>query len=229
MKCLNILFACEESQTGTKIARAMGHNAFSCDLLDCSGGHPEWHIKGDAIEALYSRRWDLVIAHPPCTRLANSGVRWLASRKPKSGYSWNEEGQIYLRDDRQIWLDLVAGSDFFMKFVEYGKEGNRILIENPVPHSYALLPEYSQTVQPWMFGDMETKRTCFWLYNLPNIVGTKDVYKQMMKLPYKDRAKIHYASPGKDRAKIRSKSFNGMMEAIVDQFTKFIQEHKVAA
>lgn len=117
-KEINILIACEESQTSCIAFRKRGFQAFSCDLQDCSGGFPEWHIKADAISVLNSKKWDLVIAHPPCTRMANSGVMWL--------------------EKRNLWKDLDEATDFFNEFVKYGKAGNKIAIENPIPHKYAV-------------------------------------------------------------------------------------------
>ena len=99
---MDVLLDCEESQVECIEFRKRGHNAFSCDLKDCSGGHPEWHIKGDAIETLYSRKWDLVISHPPCTRIANSGVCWL--------------------NERNLWHELDDAVEFFYEFIRYGGE-----------------------------------------------------------------------------------------------------------
>ena len=199
-----ILIACEESQAVCKEFRKYGFQAFSCDIQDCSGGHPEWHIKGDAIGALYSRKWDLVIAHPPCTRMANSGVMWL--------------------EKRNLWKDLEEATAFFNEFVKYGEAGNKIAIENPIPHKYAVdkIGKYSQVIQPYMFGHPERKATCLWLYGLPELKQTNNVLEEMKKLPKKEQQRIHYLSPGKDRAKLRSKTFSGIAEAIASQYGSFI-------
>ena len=126
---MRVLVACEESQIVTMAFRARGHEAFSCDLLQTSGLHPEWHIQAD-VRVVLLRKWDLVIAHPPCTRLANSGVRWLA--------------------ERNLWEELDTACAFFKVFQEYGEKGNKIAIENPIPHKYAKLKigDYSQLIQP---------------------------------------------------------------------------------
>ena len=211
---LNVLIACEESQAVCKEFRKLGHEAYSCDLIDCSGGHPEWHIKGDAIEALNSRKWDLVIAHPPCTRLSNSGVCWL--------------------EKRNLWVDLISAISFFNEFVKYGENGGIIAIENPIQHKFAKngflfdnkqingIGNYSQIIQPYQFGHTERKATCLWLYGLPKLIETNNVKAEMNNLPKKEQQRIHYMSPGKDRAKLRSKTFIGIAKAISKQFTEYI-------
>lgn len=218
---INILIDCERSQEVCKAFRARGFNAFSCDLEDEYGGHPEWHIKGDAIKALYSRKWDLVIAHPPCTRLANSGVRWLSSRTPRKGYSWSEKAKIYLRNDPKIWQEFFEGCKFFNHFVLYGKLGHLISIENPVQHYYAIQEinvRPNQNIEPYQFGHLEKKKTCLWNFNIPDLIETNNVYKEMMTLTYAERARVHYASPGPNRATIRSKTYSGIAKAMADQW-----------
>lgn len=197
---MRVLVACEESQTVTIAFRALGHEAYSCDILECSGGHPEWHIKWDAVKTLYGGKWDLVIAHPPCTRLANSGVRWLA--------------------DRNLWSDLYTATQFFNHFTLYGKLGGKIAIENPIPHKYAVLEigKYTQVIQPFMFGHTEKKATCLWLHNLPELKGTENVFDEMMKLKYSERAKVHSCPPGPERAKLRSKTYPGIARAMAEQW-----------
>ena len=196
-----ILVACEESQAVTIAFRNKGHEAFSCDLVECSGGHPEWHIQGDAIKVLWSQKWDLVIAHPPCTRLSNSGVRWL--------------------EKRNLWAELYEATKFFNQFTLYGKLGNRIAIENPIPHKYAVqeIGKYSQLIQPYQFGHPERKATCIWLFRLPPLRHTKNVFHEMDLLPKSLQQKIHYCSPGPERAKIRSKTFTGIAEAMANQWS----------
>lgn len=108
---MTVLVDCEESQAVTIAFRELGHEAYSCDLQDCSGGYPEWHMKMDAISALYARKWDLVVAHPTCTRLANSGVRWLTSRTPRTGYEWSEQENIFINSDISVWEALYAPKD----------------------------------------------------------------------------------------------------------------------
>ena len=197
---MKVLIACEESQVVCIEFRRLGHEAYSCDILQCSGGYPEWHIKGDIREVLYTQEWDLVIAHPTCTRLANSGVMWL--------------------ERRNLWAELEKAIKFFMLFVEYGKKGNKIAIENPIPHKYAVgeIGKYTQLIQPYQYGHMERKATCLWLFGLPKLKETKNVFKEMKNLPTRYQQRIHYLSPGKERAKIRSKTFTGIAEAMAKQW-----------
>ena len=199
-----ILIACEESQAVCIEFRKLGFEAYSCDLQPCSGGHPEWHAKADAIDMLYASKWDLVIAHPPCTRMANSGVMWL--------------------EKRNLWKDLEEATNFFNEFVRYGKAGNKIAIENPIPHKYAVekIGRYSQVIQPYMFGHTERKATCLWLFGLPELKETNNVMEEMKKLPKNEQQRIHYLPPGKDRAKLRSKTFPGIAEAIAAQYGSFL-------
>lgn len=244
---MKVLVACEESQAVTIAFRRMGHEAYSCDLLPCSGGHPEWHLKEDAIKILRGSTWDIVIAHPPCTRLTNAGVRWLVSKTPRNGYVWSEKAAIFINADKNIWAELAKGITFFQEFKIYGMEGNKIAIENPRPHKYARngfwvpdpMPEvftsdffftgigmYTQSIQPYEFGHLETKETCLWLYGLPKLVSTNNVYDEMMKLPYDKRAKVHHASPGPKRAQLRSKTYHGIAEAMATQWSFIEQQNK---
>jgi len=199
---MKVLVACEESQAVTISFRNAGHEAWSCDIQECSGGHPEWHIKDDADKTLWSQKWDLVIAHPPCDRLANSGVRWLK--------------------ERNLWEELYEACKFFNNFTLYGKFGHKIIIENPIQHKYArqYIPKYNQIIQPYQFGHMEKKTTCLWLYGVPPLKETNNVHEEMMKLPYSERAKVHCCSPGPERAKIRSKTYSGIAQAMAEQWAK---------
>lgn len=201
---MRVLVACEESQAVCIAFRERGHEAYSCDVLDCSGGHPEWHIQDDAVSIMLGGSWDLVIAHPPCTRLANSGVRWLS--------------------ERNLWDELENAKQFFMNFIWYGRVGNTIAIENPIPHKHAKLPKYSQIIQPWMFGHPERKATCLWLYGLPELVPTNNVKDEMMALPKNIQQRIHYTSPGPDRARLRSKTFPGIARAMASQWSEFLMK-----
>lgn len=144
----HVLIACEESQVVCKAFRALGHDAFSCDIQECSGSHPEWHIKGDAIHALTSFDWDLVIAHPPCTYLSNSGVCHLY-KKDKS-----------INMDR--WVKMRDAAHFFWRF--FKEYSGPLCVENPIMHGHArnyigLDDAHRQTIQPWMFGHRESKAT----------------------------------------------------------------------
>jgi hypothetical protein len=196
---VKVLIACEESQAVCKAFRKLKHEAYSCDIQDCSGGHPEWHIKEDAIKILYSDNWDLVIAHPPCTYLANAGVQ-------------------HLHKDPTRWDKLKEAKNFFMKFYNYK---GRIAIENSVPHKYAGLPSYNQIVQPYYFGDTASKRICLWLKDLPQLKPTKMVNrgeKYIDKNGKSNGPKWYVYAKIKDRGKIRSKTFPGFAEAMASQW-----------
>lgn len=192
---MKILAACEESQVVTKAFRSKGHEAYSCDILECSGGHPEWHIQGDVRDVL-DREWDMIIAFPPCTNLAVSGARWFAEKR---------------RDGRQ-----QAAIEFFMLFANHPCE--KIAIENPVGIMSSIYRKPNQVIQPYQFGHTEQKATCLWLKGLPELVETDNVYEEMMRLPKKERERIHYLPPSKDRAKLRSKTFPGIGFAMADQW-----------
>ena len=216
---MKVLIACEFTQEVTKAFRIMGHQAYSCDVLDSEGGHPEWHIKGDAIQTLRSQEWDLVISHPPCTVMSNSGVRWLISKTAKEGFEYNSKLGMYVNMNR--YEELEKATKFFNQFVLYGKIGGRIAIENPIQHGYAkelIHADYSQIIHPYQFGHKETKATCLWLFGLPLLKHSNNVYNEMMELSYAERSKIHYASPGPERAKIRSKTYPGIAVAMAEQW-----------
>jgi len=150
---MRVLVACEESQAVTKELRRLGHEAYSCDIQPCSGGHPEWHLQVDALELL-KLKWDMIIAHPPCTYLTNAG----AVRLRVKG-EINEERMEKAREAKKL----------FMAFME--ADCPRIAIENPLPGKIHQLPQYSQIVEPYMFGDPWKKRTCLWLRGLPPPYG----------------------------------------------------------
>lgn len=192
---MKILIACEESQVVTKAFRVKGHEAYSCDILECSGGHPEWHIQGDVRDVL-DREWDMIIAFPECTHLAVSGARWFAEKR---------------RDGRQ-----QAAIEFFMLFANHPCK--KIAIENPVGIMSSIYRKPNQVIQPYQFGHMEQKATCLWLKGLPELEETDNVYEEMMRLPKKERERIHYLPPSKDRAKLRSKTFPGIGFAMADQW-----------
>ena len=208
---MNILVACEESQAVTIEMRRMGHTAFSCDIIDCSGGHPEWHIKQDVLplldgDCLFTTcdgqhhyqifQWDMIIAFPPCTHLCNSGARWFTEgRKPLS-----------LRDE---------AAEFFMRFVTADCE--RIAIENPIGVMSTRYRKPNQVIHPWMFGHPEQKATCLWLKGLPNLVETDNVKDYMMTLPPpRERSRIWWLGSG--HAKERSKTFPGVAKAMAEQW-----------
>ena len=170
---MKVLIACEESQRVCTEFRKKGHDAFSCDIIECSGGHPEWHIKGDAlgiingnckfttmdgVEHVIDGKWDLLIAHPPCTYISNAGARFLY---PKGHL--NEER---LRKG-------IEATHFFMAF--YYANCEKVVIENPVPSNVYMLPKYDQTIQPYMFGHPFKKKTCLWLKGVDPLNPTEIV------------------------------------------------------
>ena len=192
---MRVLVACEESQAVCIAFRERGYEAYSCDLLPCSGGHPEWHIQDDAVSIMLGGDWDLVIAHPPCTRLANSGVRWLS--------------------ERNLWDELKNARQFFMNSIWYGRVGNTIAIENPIPHKYANLPKYTQIIHPWQFGHNESKATCLWLYGLPKLIPTNIVNPE--------KQSCWRMAPSTERAKLRSKTFPGIARAMASQWSPLLK------
>lgn len=150
---MRVLIACEESQRVCIAFREKGHEAFSCDLQECSGNHPEWHIQNDVMKII-NWEWDLIIAHPPCTYLSKVGTRWL--KEP----SRIEAGK--------------KAAEFFMKI--YNCNCKKICIENPVPLKMYNLPKYTQIIQPWQFNEPYSKATCLWLKGLPYLIPTCFVY-----------------------------------------------------
>ena len=160
--------------------------------MPCSGGHPEWHIQDDVLRTLkHLDGWDLMIAHPPCTRLCNSGVMWL--------------------EKRDLWNDMKEGALFFKRLLE--ADIPLKCIENPIPHKYALKiigKKYNQIIQPWMFGHGETKSTCLWLVNLPELKPTNIVSGR--------EQRVHRLPPSKDRAMLRSKTYPGIAKAMAEQW-----------
>lgn len=204
---MKILVACEESQAVTIELRKLGHDAYSCDLQECSGGHPEWHIKGDVLNVL-NNGWDMMIAHPTCTYLTNSCVCWL----------YNKDGSKNI----ERWQNLKEAAIFFKKLL-YAPIP-LIAIENPIPHKYAVEligRKYDQVIQPYQFGHPESKATCLWLKGLPKLKPTNDVKEIWKQLPKKEAQRLHYLSPGHERAKLRSKTFPNIAKAIAEQFTNY--------
>lgn len=205
MKQLKVLVACEESQEVCKAFRMLGHKAFSCDLQECSGGHPEWHIKGDALKVLNLPIWDLVIAHPPCTYLSNAGARHLYPNGVLN------EGRL---------KQGLEGKEFFMNF--YNAKCKHIAIENPVASRVFELPKHSQEIQPYEFGHPFKKKTRLWLKGLPPLHPTEVVsVHESTKV-----AGNWFNKGGKDRQKNRSKTFPGIAKAMAEQWSKYILEQK---
>ena len=171
MDKMQVLVACEESQSVTIEFRKLGHEAYSCDVLPCSGGHPEWHLQQDVTQLLDSR-WDMVIAFPPCTHLAVSGARWFAQKRV---------------DGRQ-----QEAIDFFMQFAYL--DCPKVAIENPVAIISKIWRKPDQIIQPWQFGHGETKATCLWLKGLPLLTATDIVAGREGRVwrlpPSPDRARL---------------------------------------
>ena len=195
---MRVLVGCEESQEVCKAFRAKGHEAYSCDLQDCLGGHPEWHIKGDVLDVI-GDGWDLIILHPPCTALAVSGNAWYGE-----GMAKNNERKSAIKWTCQLW-DLA-------KKAKIGA-----VMENPVGVLTQILgkPQY---VQPWMFNHPESKKTGLWIDRLPDLKPTDNVYKEFKALPKNQQQRLHYLPPSKDRAKLRSKTFPGIAKAMAEQW-----------
>lgn len=206
---MRVLVACEFSGTVRNAFLDRGHDAWSCDLLPSEDGSNR-HITGDARTVL-NQGWDLLmVAHPPCTRLCNSGVRWIS--KPPPG-----------RTKKQLRAELVEGAGLFSDF--WNAPIERIAIENPVMHKHAkaLIRGYqppAQSVQPWQFGHGETKRTCLWLKNLPPLTPTNIVEGR--------EQRVFRMSPGPNRWKERSRFFSGIAEAMADQWGEYALEQIAA-
>lgn len=190
---MRVLVACEYSGTVRDAFKARGHDAWSCDLLPTDS--PGQHIQGDVLEVL-NDEWDLVIAHPPCTHLAVSGARWFKDKQKEQG----------------------EALEFFRKILE--APVNKVCVENPVSIVSSRIRKPDQTIQPWMFGHEVSKKTCLWLRNLPllaptNIVGKGEfvTFSSGKKMP-----SWYNLSPGRDRWKIRSKTFEGIAEAMAEQW-----------
>jgi len=203
---MKILLACEESQEVCKRFRALGHEAYSCDILPCSGGHPEWHIQGDVLPLL-EQEWDMIIAFPPCTHLAVSGAAHFAKKRA---------------DGRQ-----QEGIDFFMKFAN--AKCDKIAIENPIGIMSKLWRKPDQIIQPWQFGDKYQKSTCLWLKGLPKLTPTNIVEKGEFKEWVDPKTGKTKKQPmwffealklsKEERAKVRSKTFPGIADAMANQWS----------
>ena len=219
---MKVLVACEESQAVTIEMRKLGHEAFSCDIIECSGGHPEWHIMQDVLPLLNGRcsfntmdgiehsidgKWDMIIAHPPCTYLTNAGARWLWA-----GGKLNEERYKKGMEARK----------FFMRFIE--ADCPRIAVENPIPSAVYELPTYTQIIQPYEYGHPNTKKTCLWLKGLPPLQPTEIVKPEKARRFQQKNGKWRYSCwemdqrGGKERARERSKTFPGIAKAMAEQW-----------
>lgn len=190
---MRVLVACEYSGRVRDAFIAKGHEAMSCDLLPTEKRGP--HYQGDVRDVM-DYPWDLMIAHPPCTDLSVSGAAWFEKKK--------------MNGSQQM------GASFFMMLAK--SDIPRIAIENPICIMSRLWRKPDQIVQPWMFGHMEQKATCLWLKNLPVLYPTNDVKAQMMELPKNKRERLHYLPPSQDRWKLRSETFQGIADAMAEQW-----------
>jgi len=206
---MKILIACEESQAVCKAFRERGHEAYSCDILETSGGHPEWHIKDDVLKHL-NENWDMVIAFPPCTYLSNAAACRLYPKK----------GQL----NQERYLKGLDAKEFFMLFYNYNCP--RIAIENPISSIIFDMPKYTQEIQPYQFGHPFSKKTRLWLKGLPKLIPTNIVECKGSYLPAgtsrKDKSKYGLVKRSGGDALNRSKTFEGIAEAIATQFTAFV-------
>ncbi len=195
---MKILVACEESQTVCKAFRVKGHEAYSCDILPCSGGHSEWHIQDDVLNHL-DEGWDMMIAHPPCTYLSNAGARFLY-----------RGGEGVLNVER--FKEGKKAAKFFLKLLNAPIE--KISVENPIPSTIFRLPRYTQIIQPYQFGHPVQKKTCLWLKNLPLLTPTK-----IMEKPQSTKVAGNWFNKGgKERQMNRAKTFQGIANAMAEQW-----------
>jgi hypothetical protein len=222
---MKVLVACEESQEVCKAFREKGHEAYSCDIQECSGGHTEWHIQSDVLPLLNGNcefktidgqkhsidgKWDLIIAHPPCTYLTVTGNRWFNVER------YGDKAVQRIKDRKEA-------AKFFMAFAN--ADCDHIAIENPVGYMSTYWRKPDQIIQPWMFGDAEEKKTCLWLKGLPNLIETNIVtppdrvrFNSGKSMPkwYADAWHL----PKEERSKLRSKTFPGIAKAMANQWAE---------
>lgn len=227
---MRVLIACEESQRVCKAFRERGHEAYSCDIMDCSGGHPEWHIKGDVLKVLnpyddgelkaisfwtmddkihiVEPKWDLIIAHPPCTYLTVTGNRWF-------NFERYGEKAIYRQNERQ------KAVQFFMEIADADCE--KIVIENPIGVMSTIWRKPEQIIQPYMFGDSAEKKTCLWLKGVKPLEPTNEVNPpERVKFNSGKTMPKWYADlwhlPAEERSRLRSQTFPGFAKAMAEQW-----------
>ena len=244
MKKLNVLVACEESQRICKEFRKLGHNAYSCDLLKCSGGHPEWHFNQDVLKVIRNKggilqtgerikidgNWDIMIAHPPCTFLAVSGARWFYHPDDKDLPIENRRPHPKFPNRAK---DREEGADFFMKLAN--AKIKHIAIENPIGIMNSRYRKPDQIVQPYFFGDKASKSTCLWLKNLPLLEKTKVVSSgEWVELSSGKRLPKWYsdalvkAKTPEERRNLRSKTFPGFAKAVAKQWSNYVLKEDYA-
>lgn len=223
---MKVLVACEESQRVCIEFRKLGHEAYSCDIIDCSGDHPEWHIKRDVLEILNGHcnfmttdgaehsifgRWDMVIAFPPCTYITNAGA-----------VRMRVKGEIV----KERYEKALLAKEFFLKMLH--ADCDRVAVENPTPMKLIGLPQYSQVIQPYQFGHAYSKRTCLWLKGLPALRPTKimDHHEPYVNGGFKDKNGIYKKFQGRRERdpKERSKTFEGIARAMAAQWGGILTE-----
>ena len=188
---MKILIACEESQVVTKAFRYKGHEAYSCDILSCSGGRPEWHLPRDVTDIL-NNNWDIIIAFPPCTDICVSGARWFPEK---------------IADGRQ-----QKAIDFFMMFANHPCE--KIAIENPIGIMSIKYRKPDQIIQPWEFGEDASKKTCLWLKGLPELKPTNIIIKD--RYSNQTASGQNKLGPSPERARLRAIAYQGIAEAMAN-------------
>jgi hypothetical protein len=208
---MKILVGCEESQAVCIELRKLGHEAYSNDILDCSGGHPEWHIKGSVFDAIKMKEWDILICFPPCTRLTVTANKWY---KPEFAHRFPN-----IHEERE------EAVSFFMALANCGIP--KIAIENPVGIMSTRWRKPDQIIQPWQFGDKAIKKTCLWLKNLPLLKFTEivepeyKIYNAKNKKSGQSKYPINWTNGA--NAKERSKTFPGIAKAMAKQWGTFLK------
>ena len=215
---MRILIACEESQAVCKEMRRLGHEAYSCDIQDCSGGHPEWHIRGDALEIVGGGGWDLIIAHPPCTYLSNLGAKhlYLGTERVR------RQNDVFRLMNEERVRNGIRGRDFFLAMLN--APCAHVAVENPVPSSLWEMPRPSQMIQPWMFGDPYKKKTYLWLKGLPPLMPTQLCEPTALWVDGGHSKHTKMQTFGFRDAKKRSKTFPGIARAMAEQWAGPIKE-----
>lgn len=196
---MKILVGCEESQAVCLAFREKGHEAYSCDLKPCSGGHPEWHLQMDVLEAIELKEWDMGIFFPDCTFLTVSANKWYKDQPERKSGTLVGEARRKARE---------SAIGFFLKL--YNCRIPKVSMENPIGVMSSRFRKPDQVLQPWMFGHGETKATCLWLKNLPKLIPTNIVEGRAQRL--------HLLPPSKNRAELRSKTFSGIASAMASQW-----------
>ena len=209
---MKVLIACEESQEVCKAFRARGFDAFSNDIIDCSGGHPEWHLKMDALEAIELEKWDLIIAHPPCTYLSAAGAARLY-------------GGGSINTDR--FQKGMEAKTFFMSL--YNADCRHMALENPTPLKIFGLPRYDQAIQPFQFGEPYRKRTCLWLRGLPQLEPTNIILDGIRSWvdgggSNRENRGLKRNQRERERERERSKTFPGIARAMAEQWGDYIMQ-----